>query len=142
MRHPPSASRHRYDGYDDRPEQDGALEDDRHVANFTISVVDSTHGRPAEGMAFRLMRKAAGNWQEQMHGHTDERGEFPNVLPPVRAASGVHRVELDLDGYFASLGMVAFHPTLTVDFRVVDPTQHHRISVMITPYSHMSYRSA
>ena len=71
-----------------------------------------------------------------------ERGEFPSVLPPVHAASGVHRIELDLDGYFASLGMVAFHPTLTVDFRVVDPTQHHRISVLITPYSQVSYRSA
>ena len=141
MTHPASATPPWYDGSVRPQRQDETFGDGRRAASFTVSVVDSMHGRPAEGMAFRLMRKVAGNWEEQTHGHTDERGELPNVPRPVQAASGVYRIEFDLDGYFTSLGMAPFHPTLTVDFRVVDPSQHHGISVVITPYSAMSYRS-
>jgi len=140
MSHPPLASPTWYG--QNQQEQFEALEGRWAATNITICVVDSMHGRPAEGLAFRLQRKVGGEWQDQMQGHTDERGEVVGMLSPLAVTSGIYRVELDIDGYFASLGMVAFNPNVTMDFRVLDPTQQHHISILITPHSYLTYRSS
>jgi 5-hydroxyisourate hydrolase-like protein (transthyretin family) len=108
--------------------------------SITVSVVDTMHGWPADGVGVQLSRKVDGSWQAQAHGRTDETGILA-VRPAEPASCGLYRVELDADSYFASLGIAAFYPTVTVLFRVLDPDDACHISILITPQSHLTYRS-
>jgi 5-hydroxyisourate hydrolase-like protein (transthyretin family) len=52
---------------------------------------------------------------------------------------GVYRIELDVDGYFASLGIAPFYPTITVSLRVQSPERSYTVPVLITPYAYLTY---
>ncbi|GAA4094918.1 MULTISPECIES: hydroxyisourate hydrolase [Actinomadura] len=109
--------------------------------SILVSVVDSMHGRPAEGVAVQLGSQIEGEWQEIAKGHTDEEGEFGAPSGELFLARGVHRLELDIDGYYTTLGLAPFYPRVTIDFRVSDPGERHHIPVVITPFACATYRA-
>lgn len=104
----------------------------------TVNVVDCAHGRPAEGVAGRLEQRLGGVWTELAKGRTDERGaiSWDGMPSPGRC---LYRLELDIDQYFATLGIVPSHPWVTVVFRVLDPGADQHIPVLMTPHAHMTY---
>ena len=114
---------------------------ERAAMSFTVCVIDTMHGRPADGVAVRVERRVDGEWRGLVQGVTDETGGLAGVLSKLPVTCGVYRVELDVDGYFASLGIAAFHPVVSVVFRVGEPTGYH-IPILITPHSLQTYRSA
>lgn len=104
----------------------------------TVSVVDCAQGRPAEGVAGRLERRVDGVWTEQAKGRTDECGSITWGRVP-SPAKCVYRIELDVDQYFATLGIVPTHPWVTIVFRVLDPAADQHIPVLMTPHAHLTY---
>jgi 5-hydroxyisourate hydrolase len=105
----------------------------------TVSVVDCTHGRPAEGIVVRLERRISGVWAEQARGQVDESGKLTWELMEF-ATKSIYRIEIDTDSYFAAFGIVPSHPCVTVVFRVISHDEDQQIPVLITPHSHLAYR--
>jgi hypothetical protein len=55
---------------------------------------------------------------------------------------GVHRIDVDLDEYFAGIGVTPFYPRVTIFFRVTDTTVSYHIPLVITPHAYATYREA
>jgi 5-hydroxyisourate hydrolase len=105
--------------------------------SITVSVIDSLHGRMAGGVTVRLESPVRG--EESFQGRTGEIGQLNDWQPPLVLRPGVYRVEVDIDGYYATLGIMPIYPRVIVMFRVLNPNDQYHMPILITPYSQMIY---
>jgi 5-hydroxyisourate hydrolase len=106
--------------------------------SISVRVLDWVYGRPAVDMGIRLSRDHGGEWQEEARGRTDVDGYLAGL--PATMSRGLHRLDVDLDEYFAGIGVMPFYPTITIIFRVTDLTASYHIPVLITPHAYATYR--
>ena len=89
-------------------------------------------------MGIRLSRDRGGEWHEEARGRTDADG-YLTGLPTGTMSRGIHRLDVDLDEYFAGIGIMPFYPRITIIFRVTDLTVSYHIPVFITPHAYATY---
>jgi 5-hydroxyisourate hydrolase len=106
--------------------------------SISVRVLDWVYGRPAADMGIRLSRDRGGEWHEEARGRTDVNGYLAD-LPPGTMTRGIHRLDVDLDEYFAGIGVMPFYPRITIIFRVTDLTASYHIPVLITPHAYATY---
>ena len=106
--------------------------------SISVRVLDWVYGRPAVDMGIRLSRDRGGEWHEEARGRTDADG-YLAALPLGPLSRGIHRLDVELDEYFAGIGVMPFYPRITVIFRVTDQTASYHIPVLITPHAYATY---
>jgi 5-hydroxyisourate hydrolase len=107
--------------------------------SVSVSVVDCVYGRPAVGMAIRLIRDADGVLTEQWRDRTDEGGRVtgpPNSPLP----HGVYELEIDLEGYFTTLGFVPLNSAITLRFHLPGENHNYGLAVLVTPSSCITFK--
>lgn len=112
---------------------------------MTISthVLDISIGRPAAAVAVRLLRLDGSAWTEVSATVTDADGRVAALLPPgAAAAAATFRLTFDVAGYFAARAQETFYTTVTIDFVVRDPTAHHHVPLLVSPYGYSTYRGS
>jgi 5-hydroxyisourate hydrolase-like protein (transthyretin family) len=108
--------------------------------NITVTVIDGISGHPAEGIEVTVLGQAAGEQDRRVDGLTDMQGNFMYSPEPKRLSTGEHyTVELDVDAYFASLGIVAGYKQITMLVRLVSTQTDYRIGTLITPFAHATW---
>ncbi len=103
----------------------------------TTHVLDTSVGRPAVGVAVRL-ENADGLLGE---GRTDADGRIATIGPAALAA-GRYRLVFDAGGYFAATDRSAFYPEVIIAFEITDPTQHHHLPLLLSPFGYTTYRGS
>jgi 5-hydroxyisourate hydrolase len=99
---------------------------------LSVSVVDCVFGRPAVSMSVRLMREVDGVFAEQWRHQTNDDG-FISGLQNSPLTRGSYALELDLEGYFSTLGFTPLNSAVTVRFRSPGERHHCRLSALVTP---------
>jgi 5-hydroxyisourate hydrolase-like protein (transthyretin family) len=108
--------------------------------NITVTVIDGISGHPAEGIEVTVLGQPTGGQARRIHGLTDVQGNFMYSPDPEGISNGEHyTVELDVDAYFASLGIVAGYKQVTMLVRVVGMQTDYRIGTLITPFAHATW---
>jgi 5-hydroxyisourate hydrolase len=107
--------------------------------SITVRVLDLANGRPAADLLVRLSRDRDGCWQEDACDRTDANG-YLVACPPGTMTRGVHRIDVEIDEYFAGIGVTPFYPRVTIIFRVTDLTVSYHIPLLITPYAYATCR--
>jgi len=89
----------------------------------------------------RLSRRVDDTWIEVAALTTDEDGRLKN-LPGDRVAltSGRYRLHFETGEYFRGQGMNAFHPYVEIVCEITDPSQNYHVPLLLTPFSHSTYR--
>jgi 5-hydroxyisourate hydrolase len=100
----------------------------------TTHVLDTAAGTPARGVPVRL--ETGGTLVAE--GKTDDDGRI-RELGPETLEPGVYRLVFDTASY---LGPDAFFPEITVSFRISDPTAHHHVPVLLSPFAYSTYRGS
>ena len=101
---------------------------------ITTHVLDTSVGRPATGVAVRLLRGAL----EVAAGTTDDDGRW-TALAGDATTPGDYRLAFATGDYFSG---AAFHPQVVVDFTVSDPAQHHHVPLLLSPFGYTTYRGS
>jgi 5-hydroxyisourate hydrolase len=111
---------------------------------ISTHVLDLTLGRPAQGVEVTLSaRTADGRWDELAYGVTDADGRIRDLLPVGTAlAAGSHRLRFDTLAYFLALGVRTFYPEVIVTFLVDDPSAHHHVPLLLSPFGYSTYRGS
>lgn len=107
--------------------------------SISVRVLDMANGRPAVDLLVRLSRDRDGGWQEDACGRTDASGHLVGC-PPGSMTRGVHRIDIDIDEYFAGIGVTPFYPRVTIIFRVTDLAVSYHIPLLISPYAYATCR--
>ncbi|PTQ11685.1 hydroxyisourate hydrolase [Sphingomonas oleivorans] len=111
------------------------------MTGLTTHVLDTAHGRPAAGVAVRLMRE--GRLIHQ--GVTNDDGRCPGLLPePLER--GRYRIEFAVADYFRAQGAdlpdPPFLDVVAIDFGVADPDGHYHVPLLVSPFGYSTYRGS
>jgi 5-hydroxyisourate hydrolase len=111
------------------------------MSPITTHVLDTTLGRPAEGIEVVLHRLGPeGQTIEVGHGKTDVDGRIVNLSPAGKAEAGLYRLEFDTAGYFAHTGREGFYPCIEITFQVEPDGGHYHVPLLLSPYGYSTYR--
>jgi len=103
---------------------------------LSTHVLDTAVGEPATGVAVRLERRHDGGWIEVASGHTDDDGRLRDWVPGDLWAAGTYRLTFD------TADRSAFFPEITVTFFVAEPSRHHHVPLLLSPYGYSTYRGS
>ena len=64
-------------------------------------------------------------------------------MPPgAELPAGHYRLTFDTAAYFATTGTDAFYPVVSVLFTLHDPSQHHHVPLLLSPFGYATYRGS
>ncbi len=114
---------------------------------LTTHVLDTALGRPAVGVAIRLFRADEATLTELAVGATNDDGRITDLIPDDSTRTGAWRAGdyvlcFDVAEYFANTGQAGFYPEVSVRFTVTDPTQHHHVPLLLSPFGYSTYRGS
>ena len=111
--------------------------------SISTHVLDAVTGRPAAGLGVVLSRRAGGGWRELERAVTDGDGRIAAFGPrrPGGAGhpSGTYRLTFDTDAY---LNGSTFYPEVVIVFRVSEPSAHHHVPLLLSPFAYSTYRGS
>lgn len=113
------------------------------MSGLTTHVLDTMHGRPAAGVALRLLQ--AGRAVASAVTNADGRCDVP-LMAGGALKVGTYRLEFDVGAYYRALGVVlpepAFLETVAVEFGVADVGAHHHVPLLVSPFAYSTYRGS
>ena len=113
------------------------------MSGLTTHVLDTAHGKPAQGVALRLTRGA--ELLVAAVTNADGRCDSP-LLTAESLKPGAYRLEFDVGAYFRGLGVAlpepAFLETVTIDFGVTDAGVHYHVPLLVSPFGYSTYRGS
>ncbi|KAL4229843.1 hypothetical protein ACF0H5_010235 [Mactra antiquata] len=112
------------------------------VPPLTTHVLDTATGVPAANVAMILSRQnSSGGFERVEQGTTnnDGRGGF---LKESKWLPGVYKLHFNTDAYFKTQNTSGFYPFVEVVFRIVDPSQHYHVPLLLSPYGYSTYRGS
>jgi 5-hydroxyisourate hydrolase len=114
------------------------------MSPITTHILDLSSGQPAKGVAVSLaVRRDGDRWDELASGVTDADGRIRDLFPrPNPLALGVYRLRFQTEAYFLARGVRAFHPSITVEFSVDDPSGHYHVPLLLSPFGYSTYRGS
>jgi 5-hydroxyisourate hydrolase len=104
--------------------------------SISTHVLDSVSGRPAEGVAVRLL---AGD-RPLAEGVTDADGRCR--LTEEATEAGPHRLVFDTGAWFAGRQRETFYPEVVLTFAVREPAEHHHVPLLLAPFAYSTYRGS
>lgn len=112
------------------------------MSGISTHVLDTTSGRPAQGIRVSLERQSDGTrWIPLGDGVTDANGRIAQFLPSNETLqTGAYHLIFHISAYFDQQD--SFYPEITVEFRVNDPALHYHVPLLLSPYGYITYRGS
>jgi 5-hydroxyisourate hydrolase len=104
--------------------------------SISTHVLDSVTGRPAAGIAVRLV---VGD-EVLAEDVTDRDGRCR--LAEGATAVGTHRLVFATGPWFAEQGRDTFYPEVVLTFVVQEPAEHHHVPLLLSPFAYSTYRGS
>jgi 5-hydroxyisourate hydrolase len=117
------------------------------MGHLSTHVLDTAHGCPAAGMAVTLQRLDGGTATtlKRLTLNADGRADGP-LLAAHEMAAGRYRLLFEVAPYFRARGVELPEPpfldTVTVDFGIADAAGHYHVPLLVSPWSHSTYRGS
>lgn len=104
--------------------------------SISTHVLDAVAGRPAAGIAVRLL---VGD-EVVAEGITDADGRCR--LTEEATAAGTHRLVFATGPWFAAQARETFYPEVVLTFAVTEPAEHHHVPLLLSPFAYSTYRGS
>ena len=111
------------------------------TSQITSHVLDDSIGRPAVGVAVRLLDFDQALIAE---GRTDADGRIASLGPEL-LATGTYHVVFDTGTYFAGRGVDTFYPSVTITIAVDsggESAPHYHVPLLLSPFAYSTYRGS
>ncbi|WP_329570120.1 hydroxyisourate hydrolase [Kitasatospora sp. NBC_01266] len=117
------------------------------MTGISTHVLDTSLGRPAEGVPVELALNTEGGWTVLGTSATDSDGRVKD-LPAVEAGSVV-RLRFDVAAYHRSADHAAaasdgtpFFPEVSIVFTVAPAQHHYHVPLLLNPFGYSVYRGS
>ena len=112
------------------------------MSGITTHVLDTSRGRPAEGIAVTLERTdEQGTWTLLGTGRTDADGRVRTLLSSTPPA-GTYRLTFDTRTYFDASRLPVFYPQVTITFCTAAAEDHYHVPLLLSPFGYSTYRGS
>ncbi len=112
------------------------------MSGISTHILDTSRGLPAPGVAVTVEREEiAGTFAPAGGGTTDSDGRVKSLLGPgATLSAGTYRLKFETGAYFAARGVASFYPRVEVTFTISDPSRHHHVPLLLSPFGYTTYR--
>ena len=113
----------------------------------TTHVLDTTRGRPAEGVPINLETVSVADGSSwNVSGVTDADGRVGNLLPPTHDLQAGHdRITFECEEYLRrTSGAAGFYPKVSIDFfvKATQRREHYHVTLLLQAYGYGTYRGS
>lgn len=108
------------------------------MSTLSTHVLDAVRGRPAAGMAVRLLDGTGATLGDVT---TDTDGRVAS-LAGEPLAPGTYTLRFATGDWFSAAGVDAFYPEVLVTFTVTDVGRHHHVPLLLSPFAYSTYRGS
>ena len=114
------------------------------MKGISTHVLDTSIGRPAQGVLIKLERNTPGaGWTLLADAVTDASGRVGQLLPPNEHLHlGGYRLRFDVETYFGEQQRETFFPEVSIQFEIRDETTHYHVPLLISPFGYSTYRGS
>ena len=110
---------------------------------ITTHVLDTSRGRPAEGIRAVLEFHADGAWKAVGEGRTNADGRILGLMREgAKLEKGTYRLTFETGAYFQSLDLKGFYPSVTIQFEIREPEEHYHVPLLLSPNGYSTYRGS
>jgi 5-hydroxyisourate hydrolase len=110
------------------------------MSKITTHVLDTSKGKPAQGIGVILEQLVDGNWKEIAKGITNSDGRIPDLTDQVKLEAALYRLSFNVEGYFAQ--RESFYPYVPIVFEITQPEQHYHVPLLLSPFGYSTYRGS
>ncbi|MGI8618722.1 MAG: hydroxyisourate hydrolase [Gemmatimonadaceae bacterium] len=107
------------------------------MSTVSTHVLDTSYGRPAEGIKVTLERGA----EILATGLTNADGRVPSFPEAGVLSEGAHRLRFLVAEYFARDGRETFYSEITINFRI-GTDEHYHVPLLLSPFGYSTYRGS
>lgn len=112
------------------------------MSQLTTHILDTTKGRPAEGVGVYLFQQHGTEWTEITIASTNHDGRIPNLLKKeVVLEPGVYKLRFMTKEYFEQQGTQSFYPFIEITFSITGP-EHYHVPLLLSPFGYSTYRGS
>lgn len=113
------------------------------MSQITSHVLDTSIGKPAEGIAIALFALAGSSATQLASAQTDSDGRVSSLLgSDVVLDAGHYKLRFELDAYFTKHATNAFYPYAEIVFEVAGGGQHYHVPLLLNPFVYSTYRGS
>lgn len=117
------------------------------MGRLSTHVLDTSTGRPAQGMKLVLERREGGAWVVLRTLQTDHDGRTGGPLLEGDALKvGEYRITFQVAEYFRGLGQSLPQPpfldAVPLQFGIADAQGHYHVPLLCSPWSYSTYRGS
>ena len=112
------------------------------MSQLTTHILDTSIGKPAEGVSVILEQHKSGSWKKYAEGISNKDGRISDLLVPGQHLDkGSYRLVFDSSSYFKKLDKKTFYPSITIEFEISD-NSHYHVPLLLNPYGYSTYRGS
>lgn len=113
------------------------------MSQITTHVLDTSKGKPAEGIHITLERKTGKDqWEKITSGITNSDGRVTTLLTSDQTLTpGIYRMFFETKAYFDRQQIKGFYPFVSIAFEIFD-TEHYHIPLLLSPFGYSTYRGS
>lgn len=114
------------------------------MSQITTHILDTSLGKPAEGVAIQLLQQQAdGQWKVLGEGHTNSDGRIADLLSADTVLpAGTYQMHFATAAYFEQQKLEVFYPWADVVFNITGDGQHYHIPLLLNPFGYSTYRGS
>ncbi len=112
------------------------------MSQITTHILDTSLGKPAEGVQISLQQKKGADWETIASGKTNSDGRVADLLEEGKTvAPGVYRMFFETGPYYEKLKTKTFYPEVGIVFETFDEAHYH-VPLLLNPFGFSTYRGS
>lgn len=111
------------------------------MSSISTHILDAALGRPVANVSVQLWQFSQGQSLLLAEKHTDADGRIKHFTEQALSVGAYQLVFLIAD-YFSSAQRECFYPKVSIDFSVLEASQHYHVPLLISPFSYSTYRGS
>ena len=112
------------------------------MSRITTHILDTTKGKPAEGVTIILYGGENDEWTELARGITNADGRIADLLDKDDLLHyGIYKMRFETKDYFDKKQVKTFYPYVEIIFEI-EAGQHYHIPLLLNPFGYSTYRGS
>lgn len=112
------------------------------MSQLTTHILDTTKGKPAQGVTIVVYQYRDNAWVKMTGGVTNTDGRIPDLLEKNAILDyGIYKIRFETKEYFDRQGIAAFYPFVEIVFEI-NTKEHYHVPLLLNPFGYSTYRGS
>lgn len=112
------------------------------MSQLTTHILDTTKGKPAQGITTILYHGGNDEWAEIKRSNTNADGRIPDFLDKnIILEYGIYKMRFETKDYFDKQQISTLYPYVEIIFEI-NSQEHYHIPLLLNPFGYSTYRGS